>query len=109
MRVRAFAKINLSLHVVGVRDDGYHELRTIFQAHGNPDVGDLEERITDPSIPSVSGVSRGEQIGVAADGSDRNWTIAQITFPDTAGTTHNELAQAELFALKVGQGPCRTG
>ena len=30
--VRAPAKINLSLRVVGVRDDGYHELRTIFQS-----------------------------------------------------------------------------
>ena len=27
----AFAKINLCLHVVGRRPDGYHELRTIFQ------------------------------------------------------------------------------
>ena len=32
MRVRAFAKINLSLRVVATRDDGYHELRTIFQS-----------------------------------------------------------------------------
>jgi 4-diphosphocytidyl-2-C-methyl-D-erythritol kinase len=32
MRVRAFAKINLSLRVVGTRGDGYHELRTIFQS-----------------------------------------------------------------------------
>lgn len=32
MRVRAFAKINLSLRVLGVRPDGYHELRTIFQS-----------------------------------------------------------------------------
>ena len=32
MRVQAFAKINLSLHVLGRRDDGYHELRTIFQS-----------------------------------------------------------------------------
>jgi 4-diphosphocytidyl-2-C-methyl-D-erythritol kinase len=30
-RVRAFAKINLSLRVLGVRPDGYHELRTVFQ------------------------------------------------------------------------------
>jgi 4-diphosphocytidyl-2-C-methyl-D-erythritol kinase len=29
--VRAFAKINLDLRVVGKRTDGYHELRTIFQ------------------------------------------------------------------------------
>ncbi len=32
VRLRAFAKINLCLHVVGRRADGYHELRTIFQA-----------------------------------------------------------------------------
>lgn len=32
MRVRAFAKINLSLRVLGTRGDGYHELRTVFQA-----------------------------------------------------------------------------
>ena len=31
-RVRAFAKINLSLRVLGMRADGYHELRTIFQS-----------------------------------------------------------------------------
>src|SRR6202041_1676444 len=32
VRLPAFAKINLCLHVVGKRSDGYHELRTIFQA-----------------------------------------------------------------------------
>src|SRR5438105_14449054 len=32
MRARAFAKINLSLRVLGTRPDGYHELRTIFQS-----------------------------------------------------------------------------
>jgi 4-diphosphocytidyl-2-C-methyl-D-erythritol kinase len=32
LRVRAFAKINLSLRILGVRSDGYHELRTIFQS-----------------------------------------------------------------------------
>jgi 4-diphosphocytidyl-2-C-methyl-D-erythritol kinase len=32
MRVRAFAKINRSLRVLGTRSDGYHELRTIFQS-----------------------------------------------------------------------------
>ena len=32
MRLRAFAKINLDLRVLGRRSDGYHELKTIFQA-----------------------------------------------------------------------------
>ncbi len=32
IRVRAFAKINLSLRVLGTRADGYHELRTVFQS-----------------------------------------------------------------------------
>jgi len=32
MRIRAFAKINLTLRVLGVRGDGYHELRTTFQS-----------------------------------------------------------------------------
>src|ERR1700734_2866502 len=31
VRLPAFAKINLSLNVLGRRADGYHELRTIFQ------------------------------------------------------------------------------
>jgi 4-diphosphocytidyl-2-C-methyl-D-erythritol kinase len=32
VRVRAFAKINLSLRVLGTRPDGFHELRTLFQS-----------------------------------------------------------------------------
>ena len=32
MRVRAFAKINLSLRVLGKRQDGYHDVRTILQS-----------------------------------------------------------------------------
>src|SRR5215471_3935029 len=31
VRIPAFAKINLRLHIMGKRADGYHELRTIFQ------------------------------------------------------------------------------
>ncbi|HXP79642.1 MAG TPA: 4-(cytidine 5'-diphospho)-2-C-methyl-D-erythritol kinase, partial [Verrucomicrobiae bacterium] len=32
VRVPAYAKVNLRLDVLGVRADGYHELRTVFQA-----------------------------------------------------------------------------
>lgn len=43
-RVRAHAKINLSLKVLGKRPDGYHELRTVFQTIGLHDV--IEFRFT---------------------------------------------------------------
>ncbi len=32
VRVRAYAKVNLDLRVLGNRADGYHELRTVFQS-----------------------------------------------------------------------------
>jgi 4-diphosphocytidyl-2-C-methyl-D-erythritol kinase len=41
LRLRAFAKINLCLLVMGKRPDGYHELRTIFQAISLHDTLDL--------------------------------------------------------------------
>ena len=43
-RVHAPAKINLSLRVVRVRDDGYHELRTIFQSIALHDTLVIRER-----------------------------------------------------------------
>jgi 4-diphosphocytidyl-2-C-methyl-D-erythritol kinase len=40
-RVRALAKINLDLRVLGKRADGYHELRTIFQTVSLADTLDI--------------------------------------------------------------------
>jgi len=59
MKIRSFAKINLGIEVLGRRPDGYHDIRTLFQAI---DFGDtLEFRVrgdgvidlagTDPAIP----------------------------------------------------------
>lgn len=31
IRIRAFAKINLGLKILGKREDGYHEIRTVYQ------------------------------------------------------------------------------
>ena len=32
MKLRSYAKVNLGLEVLGLRDDGFHELRTLFQS-----------------------------------------------------------------------------
>ena len=60
-RVRAFAKINLSLRVLGVRPDGYHELRTILQSIELHDTltiravpGPFRLTCDDPGCPSNS-------------------------------------------------------
>lgn len=59
MHVRAFAKINLSLRVVGRRADGFHELRTIFQSIALHDTltiratrGPFRLTCDDPDCPS---------------------------------------------------------
>jgi 4-diphosphocytidyl-2-C-methyl-D-erythritol kinase len=60
--LHAFAKVNLCLHVLGKRPDGYHELRTIFQAISLHDTLDLSftpggdefhfaMECSDPSLP----------------------------------------------------------
>ena len=60
-QVRAFAKINLSLRVLGVRPDGYHDLRTILQSIGLHDTltiravrGPFHLTCDDPDCPSNS-------------------------------------------------------
>jgi 4-diphosphocytidyl-2-C-methyl-D-erythritol kinase len=58
MVVRACAKINLSLRVLGLRPDGYHELRTVFQSIALHDTlqvraatGPFAISCTDPACP----------------------------------------------------------
>jgi len=59
VRLPAFAKVNLCLHVLGRRPDGYHELRTLFQSITLHDVlelaklrgGGVSLETDDPALP----------------------------------------------------------
>lgn len=58
--VRSFAKINLGLYIGGVRPDGFHELRTVYQTVALHDVlrvsaepgSGIEIRCKNPSVPT---------------------------------------------------------
>jgi 4-diphosphocytidyl-2-C-methyl-D-erythritol kinase len=76
MRVRAFAKINLSLRVLGTRDDGYHQLRTIFQSIALHDTLTIRRRrgafgltSDDPACPS-------DESNLVWRAADRMWKAA---------------------------------
>ncbi|NEB07064.1 4-(cytidine 5'-diphospho)-2-C-methyl-D-erythritol kinase, partial [Streptomyces sp. SID13726] len=60
VRVRAPGKVNLSLRVGALQDDGYHPLVTIFQAVG------LSEEVVAHQVPPGAGVSLGVT-GLQAD------------------------------------------
>jgi 4-diphosphocytidyl-2-C-methyl-D-erythritol kinase len=58
LHLRAHAKVNLALEVLGRRDDGYHELRTLFQTislHDDvvlrPRAKDVTFRCDHPAVP----------------------------------------------------------
>jgi 4-diphosphocytidyl-2-C-methyl-D-erythritol kinase len=59
MKIRSFAKVNLGIEVLGKREDGFHEIRTLFQTVDLSDVLEFESlpgraiRLsgTDPAIP----------------------------------------------------------
>ena len=44
IKLRSYAKVNLGLHILGKREDGFHEIRTVFQTIGLHDT--LEIRLT---------------------------------------------------------------
>jgi 4-diphosphocytidyl-2-C-methyl-D-erythritol kinase len=68
--VRAHAKINLDLRVLGMRPDGYHELRTVFQAISLHDSLDCVPRPGPFAIEC-------DTAGVPLDRSNLIWKAAQ--------------------------------
>lgn len=50
LKAKAYAKINLSLDIVGVRDDGYHLIKTVMQSISLYDIISVEKVGTDIAI-----------------------------------------------------------
>ncbi len=91
IRARAFAKINLTLRVTGVRRDGYHELRTVFQSLALHDTltcrrtrGPFRLECDDPSC--------------AADRSNLVWRAAEAVW--AAAGRRGAIGGAEIFLRK---------
>lgn len=51
---------------------------TVFQAAGDPDIGERGERATDPLIAAID---RDGRTSAPVEQAERTWTIAQLTFP----------------------------
>jgi 4-diphosphocytidyl-2-C-methyl-D-erythritol kinase len=70
LTVRSYAKVNLGLEVLGIRDDGYHELRTLFQTI------DLHDDIT--LRPRPKGITLAcDHPGVPDDERNLAWRAAE--------------------------------
>ena len=68
---RAHAKINLDLRVLGTRPDGFHELRTVFQAVA------LHDTVTCVPRPGPMAIEC-EVAGVPLDGGNLVWKAADV-------------------------------
>ena len=77
-RVKALAKVNLSLKVLHKRPDGFHELRTIFQTISLGDVLDIEYLPSSRTVVEIdSNVEIADNLAVRAA---RSWMeTAKVT------------------------------
>ena len=80
LEVLAPAKLNLTLEVLGHRNDGYHEIVSIMQAI------DIEDLVTVALAPAITlEVSGRESIGVPLDGPGNLAYKAAVALQETAG------------------------
>jgi 4-diphosphocytidyl-2-C-methyl-D-erythritol kinase len=88
LQVPAYAKINLGLEVLGLRQDGYHELRTIFQTV------ELHDSVT--VRPTPSGISLGcDHAALATDETNLAYRAARdlLRYSRVKGGVHIDLVK----------------
>lgn len=72
-RIKAFAKINVTLRVLGVRPDGYHELRTVFQSLA------LHDRLTFRSVDGPFSIACDDP-ACPTDRTNLVWRAAEVAW-----------------------------
>lgn len=101
VRASVSAKINLSLRVVGVRDDGYHEIATVFQAVS------LTDEVTVTAAPPGTGRTvsvSGERCDSVPTGDANIAARAAVALARRAGILHPDVAIDIVKAIPVAAG-----
>ncbi len=106
VRVRVPAKINLHLGVGATRDDGYHEIRTVFQALDLTD-----EVIARPSAELSLTVTGSENDGVPDDSENLAWRAAELLadYAGIAPRVHLEIVKSIPVAGGMAGGSADAG
>ena len=111
MQIKAYAKVNLILNVLGTRPDGYHEVRMLMQAISLADLVTVE--FTEPSACSaggqtgLSGCANGQLLSPADfeyGESDLAWRAALLM----AQTFRPELIEEKPFSPEAAAEPKRS-
>jgi 4-diphosphocytidyl-2-C-methyl-D-erythritol kinase len=103
IRIRTNAKVNLFLHVMGQRADGYHEVETIL--HGIKLGDDIEFRITDTGIIDVHMRIEGNAVGeVPAVESNLVYAAAKLLVEKGARNAGIEINVTKRIPIGAGLG-----
>ena len=95
MEVFANAKINLSLDVLGIREDGYHEVRMLMQSIG------LADRITINPIPSGITVKTNRAY-LPCDSRNLAYRAAELFFTETGVSGGVEIYVSKRIPVSAG-------
>ena len=95
----AFAKINLTLDVLGKREDGYHDLKSVMQTISIRDDVEIDVDTGKPWVLKI------DVDGIPTDGRNLAWKAAEVFFEQTKRTTTGlEIRITKRIPMEAGLG-----
>ena len=95
----AFAKINLTLDVLGKRKDGYHDLKSVMQTISIRDDVEIDIDTGKPWVLKI------DVDGIPRDGRNLAWKAAEVFFEQTKRTTTGlEIRITKRIPMEAGLG-----